>query len=176
MTIMSDLKIGDPIAGGYFAGIMNTRLIAGSLDSLEAMNYGLVLRLDEIESPEPLSWRLNPKVKNSNKCQSIWNGLAVTHSVPYSRNHPAFRHVQSYPHYAHHEGSSWYLPAIVELEIIYSSGLINKDYWSSSEGFALVSGERFMVKNLESKFYVRPVKTLLISTHLIALVDSNYED
>ena len=129
--------IGAPVAGGYFAGVIDT--IAGTIDSQDdyqtGQRYALIVAPKELEgglgsSPAPglttgdLEWDTT-KGGGEAGCFTRWNGLDAT-NVIINKNDSRYQVHNfieecrnQYPAPATTGGSEWYLPAMDELELLY---------------------------------------------------------
>ena len=129
MISISNLKIGDPIAGGYFAGIIDTT--KGNIRSNDAYQtgarYAIIVAPKSLESPTTLAWcTLTNGGGAENNCMTRWDGLSSTNHIINTKSlasYPAFNHINNIrssspvPYYPN--GSDWYLPAMVELVLLY---------------------------------------------------------
>ena len=129
MISISNLKIGSPIAGGYFAGIINTT--KGNIQPNDAyqegLRYALIVAPKSLESLTTLGWcTLTNGGGVEPSCLTRWNGLEATNSIPNSTSYPAFKHVKDLVAPSYPGASIWYLPAMDELELLYRHFKPNK--------------------------------------------------
>ena len=129
MISISNLKIGSPIAGGYFAGIIDTT--KGNIRSNDAYQigarYAIIVAPKSLESPTTLAWcSLSDGGGAENNCMTRWDGLSSTNHIINTKSlgsYPAFNHINNIrssspvPYYPN--GSDWYLPAMIELVLLY---------------------------------------------------------
>ena len=129
--------IGAPVAGGYFAGVIDT--IKGTIQSNDdyqtGLRYALIVAPKELEggrdsSPAPglttgdLEWDTT-RGGGEAGCFTRWNGLEATNVIINKNDakyevHNFIDEVRSqYPAPATQGGSEWYLPAMDELELLY---------------------------------------------------------
>jgi len=129
--------IGAPVAGGYFAGVIDT--IAGTIQSNDdyqtGLRYAVIVAPKELEggrdsSPASglttgdLMWDSQDRTGQAG-CFTRWNGLEAT-NVILAKNDSSYEvHAfieecrNQYPAPATTGGSEWYLPAMDELELLY---------------------------------------------------------
>ena len=129
--------IGAPVAGGYFAGVIDT--IKGTIQSNDdyqtGLRYALIVAPKELEggrdsSPASglttgdLEWDTQDRGGESGAF-TRWDGLSAT-NVILSKNDASYQaHAfveecrNQYPAPATTGGSEWYLPAMDELELLY---------------------------------------------------------
>ena len=129
--------IGAPVAGGYFAGVIDT--IKGTIQSNDdyqtGLRYALIVAPKELEggrdsSPESglttgdLEWDTT-RGGGEAGCFTRWNGLEATNVIINKNDsryeaHNFIAEVRSqYPAPATQGGTNWYLPAMDELELLY---------------------------------------------------------
>ena len=129
--------IGAPVAGGYFAGVIDT--IKGTIQSDDdyqtGLRYALIVAPKELEggrdsSPAPglptgdLEWDTT-RGSGEAGCFTRWNGLQATDVIINKDDakyevHNFVAEVRSqYPAPATQGGTNWYLPAMDELELLY---------------------------------------------------------
>ena len=129
--------IGAPVAGGYFAGVIDT--IKGTIQSNDdyqtGLRYALIVAPKELEggldsSPAPglttgdLEWDTT-RGGGEAGCFTRWNGFEATNVIINKNDdkyevHNFVAEVRSqYPAVATPGGSEWYLPAMDELELLY---------------------------------------------------------
>ena len=129
--------IGAPVAGGYFAGVIDT--IKGTIQSNDdyqtGLRYALIVAPKELEggrdsSPESglttgdLEWDTT-RGGGEAGCFTRWNGLEATDVIINKDDakyevHNFVAEVRSqYPAPATQGGTNWYLPAMDELELLY---------------------------------------------------------
>lgn len=111
------LRIGDPLAGGFFAGIIDTTR-PGSIIAEDAYQTGQRYML--VVSPKSLEetgllWRTSHA--EVTEAKSRWDGLSIQRALA-SATYPAFNYCAglSYPDDG---GSEWHLPTLDEMELIY---------------------------------------------------------
>ena len=128
MSSISNLKIGDLIAGGYFAGIIDTT--KGNIQPNDAyqegLRYAIIVAPKSLESPTTLGWcTLTNGGGAENNCMTRWDGLSSTDHIINTKSlgsYPAFNHINNIrksspvPYYPN--GSDWYIPAMDELELL----------------------------------------------------------
>ena len=118
-------NIGQPVAGGFLAGIIDT--VAGTINSQDDYQTGKQYAV--IVSPKSLETGPGPKWDSQNRSGEAgsftrWDGLSSTNSIlaKNDTSYEAFEHIRSIrssdPVPAD-GGSDWYLPAMDELELIY---------------------------------------------------------
>jgi len=129
--------IGAPVAGGYFAGVIDT--IKGTIDSQDdyqtGQRYALIISPKELEggrgsSPAAglttgdLQWDTQDRGGEAGAF-TRWDGLSAT-NVILAKNDASYQaHAfveecrNQYPAPATTGGSEWYLPAMDELELLY---------------------------------------------------------
>ena len=129
--------IGAPVAGGYFAGVIDT--ISGTIqandDYQTGLRYALIVAPKELEggrgsSPAPglttgdLRWDANNGTGEPG-CFTRWNGLEATNVIINKNDaryeiHNFIEEVRNnYEPAPTPGGSTWYLPALDELELLY---------------------------------------------------------
>ena len=130
--------IGAPVAGGYFAGVIDT--IKGTIQSNDdyqtGLRYALIVAPKELEggrdsSPAPglttgdLQWDTTRTTAGEAGTLTRWNGLEATDVIINKDDakyevHNFIAEVRSqYPAPATQGGTNWYLPALDELELLY---------------------------------------------------------
>jgi len=130
--------IGAPVAGGYFAGVIDT--IKGTIDSQDdyqtGQRYALIVAPKELEggrgsSPAAglttgdLQWDTARTTAGEAGALTRWNGLEATNAIiaKNNTNYQAHDFIEEcrnqYPAPATTGGSEWYLPAMDELELLY---------------------------------------------------------
>jgi hypothetical protein len=129
--------IGAPVAGGYFAGVIDT--VAGTIDSQDdyqtGQRYALIVAPKELEggrgsSPASglttgdLQWDTNNGTGEAG-CFTRWNGLEATNVIINKNDsryqvHNFIKEVRdNYEPAPTPGGTTWYLPAMDELELLY---------------------------------------------------------
>jgi len=130
--------IGAPVAGGYFAGVIDT--IKGTIqandDYQTGLRYAVIVAPKELEggrgsSPAPglttgdLRWDTARTTAGETGTLTRWNGLEATNAIIAKNNtnyqvHDFIEECRNqYPAPATTGGSEWYLPAMDELELLY---------------------------------------------------------
>jgi len=129
--------IGAPVAGGYFAGVIDTEkgTIQANDDYQTGLRYALIVAPKDLEggrgsSPAPglttgdLMWDSQDRTGQAG-CFTRWNGLEAT-NVILAKNDSSYQaHAfidecrNQYPAPGTTGGSEWYLPALDELELLY---------------------------------------------------------
>jgi len=129
--------LGAPVAGGYFAGLIDTltgNIIAAD-DYQTGLRYALIVSPKDLEggrgaSPASglptgdLEWDTQDRSGEAG-CFTRWNGLEATNVIIAKSDasyeaHGFIADVRSqYPAVATPGGSEWYLPAMDELELLY---------------------------------------------------------
>jgi len=129
--------LGFPVAGGYYAGLIDTiaGTINGSDDYQTGLRYALIVSPKSLEggrgaSPASglptgdLRWDANDRTGEAG-CFTRWNGIEATNVIIAKAEaayevHNFIADVRSqYPAVATPGGSEWYLPAMDELELLY---------------------------------------------------------
>ena len=117
------MKIGQPCAGGFYAGIIDTT--RGNIPLFDVyqkgLRYALIVSSKSLEATMPLSWTRLPNGGEPEKhCLTRWNGLDATNNMRNISDYPAFEYVRSLGYAPQHDNASnWYLPALDELELLY---------------------------------------------------------
>jgi len=130
--------IGAPVAGGYFAGVIDT--IKGTIqandDYQTGLRYAVIVAPKELEggrdsSPASglttgdLQWDTARTTAGEPGTLTRWNGLEATNAIIAKNNtnyqvHDFIEECRNqYPAPATTGGSEWYLPAMDELELLY---------------------------------------------------------
>jgi len=130
--------IGAPVAGGYFAGVIDT--IKGTIQSNDdyqtGLRYALIVAPKELEggrgsSPASglttgdLEWDTTRTTAGEAGTLTRWNGLEATNVIINKNDakyeaHNFIDEVRNqYPAPATQGGTNWYLPAMDELELLY---------------------------------------------------------
>ena len=116
-TWRRDPKIGEPVFGGFFAGIIDTNQPGAILPEDQ---YQTPLRYALIVSPRSLQidaqWRT--ATGTVVEAQTRWNGLAAQEALTPDTTFPAFDYCNGLP-FPDDGGSKWYLPALDELTEAY---------------------------------------------------------
>ena len=127
--------IGAPVAGGYFAGVIDT--IKGTIQTSPAdayqtgLRYALIVAPKDLEKPAGERWFTSNSGTNS-AARTRWNGLEATNAILAlnDSNYEAHEHIRniraSDPAPATPGGSNWYMPAMDELELLYRNFKPNK--------------------------------------------------
>ena len=130
--------IGAPVAGGYFAGVIDTvkGTIQGNDDYQTGERYALIVAPKELEggrgsSPAPglttgdLEWDTTRTTAGESGTLTRWDGLSATDVIiaKDEAKYEAHNFIKEcrdlYPAPATAGGSNWYLPALDELELLY---------------------------------------------------------
>jgi len=130
--------IGAPVAGGYFAGVIDTvkGTIQGNDDYQTGERYALIVAPKELEggidsSPAPglttgiLKWDTTRTTAGEAGTLTRWDGLSATDVIiaKGEAKYEVHNFIQEcrdlYPAPATAGGSNWYLPALDELELLY---------------------------------------------------------
>ena len=130
--------IGAPVAGGYFAGVIDTvkGTIQGNDDYQTGERYALIVAPKELEggrgsSPAPglttgdLRWDTTRTTAGEAGTLTRWDGLSATDVIiaKDEAKYEAHNFIKEcrdlYPAPATAGGSNWYLPALDELELLY---------------------------------------------------------
>lgn len=119
-------NIGEPYAGGYLAGVIDT--IQGTINGADTYQsgerYALIVSDKDLESEAGVLWDTRGVSAPSEPgCKTRWNGLAATNAILAKNDdgtYPIFGHIRSIrtsnPAPAVTGGSDWYIPAMDELE------------------------------------------------------------
>ena len=120
--------IGAPVAGGFYAGIIDT--IKGDIQTSPAdayqtgLRYALIVSPQSLEAGPGLRWFTSNSGTN-NDARTRWNGLEATDAILALEDsgYEAHDHIAdvraSDPPPATPGGSDWYMPAMDELELLY---------------------------------------------------------
>ena len=120
------LPIGEPIAGGFFAGVIDTTRnnIQPNDVYQDGKRYMLIMSPGTHESSHSRAWDTVGGVTESG-CLTRWDGLSATNFIiakSHSR-YQAFNHLNNLrasnpaPYYPN--ASDWYIPAMDEMELLY---------------------------------------------------------
>jgi len=114
---IEDLRAGDPVFGGFFAGIIDTNQPGAILSEDQ---YQTPLRYALIVSPRSLQTNLEWRTTSATvvEAQTRWNGLAAQEALTPSATFPAFNYCNNLS-FPDDGGSKWYLPALDELTEAY---------------------------------------------------------
>lgn len=140
-TLPEDIQIGDPIAGGYFAGIIDTT--QGNIHANDAYQvgerYALILSPKSLETYAG-TW--NNIRSDDHFARSRWNGLAISNALPSTGSYSALRYAKGLSYDSYPCASGWYLPAMDELELIYRNFKPSTDENSTNTNTGLFPGSQ----------------------------------
>ena len=110
-------SIGEPLMGGFFAGIIDTNQPDAILPEDQ---YQTPLRYALIVSPRSLQIEAQWRTSDATvvEAQTRWNGLAAQEALTPDTTFPAFDYCNNLP-FPDDGGSKWYLPALDELTEAY---------------------------------------------------------
>ena len=136
-TTLQTVAIGDPYAGGFYVGVIDT--VAGTIDSQDdyqtGLRYALVVSPKDYEGGRDsapasglttgdLMWDSQGRTGQSGSF-TRWDGLSSTNSIlaKSDSSYEVFSFISEvrsqYPAPTISGGSEWYLPAMDELELMY---------------------------------------------------------